>query len=58
MVACTIYSTLTGFSPVGLSHDMASLAWTDDIGELSEEEALAFQKASWQAFQETKAELK
>ena len=58
MVACTIYSTLTGFSPVGLSHDMASLAWIDCTDELTEEESLALQKASWQAFQETKAELK
>lgn len=53
LVACTIYATLTGCSPVGLAHDMPSLAWTDGTGELTDDEALALQTSAWNAYRQT-----
>jgi tetratricopeptide (TPR) repeat protein/lysophospholipase L1-like esterase len=42
MTACSIYSALTGFSPVGLAHP-----------NLSDADAAALQQAAWKAFQES-----
>lgn len=51
MLACTIYSAITGLSPVGLTHSIPSFA-PDGI---LPEEAAGLQKAAWEAFLETKA---
>ena len=45
MLACAIYSAITGLSPVGL---------TNSIPSISPTEAAALQKAAWEAFLETK----
>lgn len=58
MVACCVYSAITGCSPVGLARDIASLAWTDCTGELTEEEASKLQKAAWEAVRESNPGLK
>ncbi len=42
MTACSIYSALTGFSPVGLAHP-----------NLSDADAAVLQQAAWKAFQES-----
>lgn len=51
LAACTIYAAITGSSPLGLAHDMASLAWVDSTGELSPQDARALQEAAWKAVQ-------
>lgn len=53
LIACSIYTAVTGFSPVGLTHDIPS--FTSD--GITQAEALACQEAAWQAFQETNAAL-
>jgi len=47
LAAYCIYSAITGYSPVGLSHPKS----------ISDEDAKALQKAAWKAYQETTAEL-
>jgi len=53
LLACAIYSAITGLSPVGLTRDIPSFG----PDGLSAEEAAELQKAAWTAFQETKAAL-
>ncbi len=47
LAACCIYSTITGYSPVGLSYQ-----------GISENEAKALQEAAWKAVQEANPDLK
>ena len=54
MLACAVYSAITGFSPIGLTRSMPSFA-PDGI---SKEDAAALQEASWQAFKESNPDLK
>ncbi len=51
LAACTLYATLTGSNPAGLTHEIPSLA-PDGI---TPEDAAACQAAAWQACQETAA---
>ncbi len=55
LAACTIYAAITGCSPVGLAHDMASLAWTDGTGELLAQDARVLQEAAWRAVRDQNA---
>ena len=50
MIACSVYSAITGMSPVGLTHSIPAF----EPDGLSPEEANALQKAAWEAFLETK----
>jgi hypothetical protein len=50
MIACSIYSAITGCSPVGLTHVIPSFSSSG----ISREEAMACQNASWKACQESK----
>ena len=49
MLACSIYSAITGQSPLGLTNSIPSFA----PEEISKETATALQEASWKAFQES-----
>lgn len=51
LIACSIYSAITGLSPIGLTHSIPSFAPEG----ISPEEAARLQKAAWAAFLETKA---
>lgn len=54
MLACSIYSAVTGHSPVGLTHTFPSFG-SDGLTEI---EASQLQAASWKAFQEANPNFK
>ena len=49
MLACSLYSAITGLSCRGLTHSIPSFA----PHGISKEDATALQEAAWKAFQET-----
>ena len=53
LVACAVYSAVTGLSPVGLTHSIPSFAPEG----MAPEEAAELQQTAWDAFLETKAAL-
>jgi len=54
LIACSIYSAITGLSPIGLTHAIPGF----EPDGISQADAKTLQAAAWKAFQATQAELK